>query len=79
MPKGRFESPHRIGHCTRDAEFVSSQNTKCLLKAIERLGSLPSGSLYVGDIVTDAETAKRAELLFVAVLSGVTLREDFRN
>ena len=48
-----------------------------LLLAIDRLGSLASSSLYVGDSVTDAETAARAGVPFVAVLSGVTLREAF--
>jgi len=33
----------------------------------------------VGDSVTDAETAARAEVPFVAVLSGVTPREEFRS
>jgi phosphoglycolate phosphatase len=48
-----------------------------LLTAIERLGSTPESTLYVGDSVTDAETARRAEVSFVAVLSGVTPREAF--
>lgn len=50
-----------------------------LLAAIERLESVPSNSLYVGDSVTDAETAKRAAVPFVAVLSGVTPKNAFRN
>ena len=50
---------------------------KGLLTAIERMNSLPSSCLYVGDSVTDAETAKRAGMPFVAVLSGVTPEEDF--
>jgi phosphoglycolate phosphatase len=48
-----------------------------LLAAIERLGGIPEGALYVGDSVTDAETAKRAGVPFVAVLSGVTPRGAF--
>lgn len=48
-----------------------------LLTAIERLGGVPESALYVGDSVTDAETAKRAGVPFVAVLSGVTPREAF--
>ncbi|MBN1811258.1 MAG: HAD-IA family hydrolase [Anaerolineae bacterium] len=48
-----------------------------LLTAIERLGGVPESTLYVGDSVTDAETAKRAGVPFVAVLSGVTPREAF--
>jgi phosphoglycolate phosphatase len=50
-----------------------------LLTAIERLGGMPRSALYVGDSVTDAETAKRADVPFVAVLSGVTPREAFLN
>lgn len=48
-----------------------------LLTAIERLGGVPEGALYVGDSVTDAETARRAGVSFVAVLSGVTPRQAF--
>ncbi len=50
-----------------------------LLTAIERLGGSPSGSLYVGDSVTDAETARRAGVPFAAVLNGVTPREAFKD
>ncbi|MFL7792552.1 MAG: HAD family hydrolase [Anaerolineae bacterium] len=50
-----------------------------LLTAIERLGSVPASTLYVGDSVTDARTAERASVPFVAVLSGVTPREAFEN
>ena len=52
---------------------------KGLCTAIERLGRAPTHCLYVGDSVTDAETAKRAGVPFVAVLSGVTLRKDFAD
>ena len=45
-----------------------------LRQALEMLGSPPERSLYVGDSVTDAETARRAGVPFVAVLSGVTTR-----
>jgi phosphoglycolate phosphatase len=48
-----------------------------LLMAIERLGGVPKSTLYVGDSVTDAETARRAHVPFIAVLSGVTPREAF--
>jgi phosphoglycolate phosphatase len=50
-----------------------------LLAAVERLGGSPSGSLYVGDSVTDAETARRAGFPFAAVLNGVTTREEFTD
>ena len=48
-----------------------------LLTVIDRLGCRPCESLYVGDTVTDAETARRANVPFVAALSGVTPRESF--
>jgi phosphoglycolate phosphatase len=48
-----------------------------LLAAIERLAIPPSRALYVGDSVTDAETARRAQVAFLAVLSGKTEREEF--
>lgn len=48
-----------------------------LLTAIEKMNGSPSTSVYVGDSVTDAETAKRAEVPFIAVLSGVTPRGSF--
>ena len=51
----------------------------CSSSAIERLGGSPSGSLYVGDSVTDAETARRAGVPFAAVLNGVTPREAFKD
>jgi phosphoglycolate phosphatase len=47
--------------------------------AMARLGSSPANTLYVGDSLTDAETAKRAGLPFVAVLSGTTRREAFEG
>lgn len=50
-----------------------------LLTAVERLGGAPESALYVGDSVTDAQTAERAGVSFVAVLSGVTPREAFRD
>lgn len=54
-------------------------NPESLLLAIRLLGGIPANSLYIGDSVTDAETAKRAEVPFVAVLSGVTPKEDFKE
>jgi phosphoglycolate phosphatase len=50
-----------------------------LLVVIERLGGSPLGSLYVGDSVTDAETARRAGVPFAVVLNGVTPREAFTD
>ncbi|MCH8064130.1 MAG: HAD-IA family hydrolase [Chloroflexi bacterium] len=48
-----------------------------LRRAIERLGRSVDAALYVGDSTTDAETAMRARVRFVAVLSGVTPKEEF--
>jgi phosphoglycolate phosphatase len=50
-----------------------------LLMALEKLGHSPAQTVYVGDSVVDAETAKRANAAFVAVLSGVTPKEAFRD
>ena len=50
-----------------------------LLWAIDRLSSTPETTIYVGDSVTDAETARRAGVPFVAVLSGTTPRESFEG
>lgn len=48
-----------------------------LLLALTRLGVRPEAGLYVGDSPTDAQTAQRAGVAFVAVLSGVTPQETF--
>ncbi len=48
-----------------------------LFTAIKRLGNRLEDSLYVGDSVVDAQTASRAGVRFVAVLSGVTPPEHF--
>ena len=50
-----------------------------LLLAVAQTGSVPANCLYVGDSVTDAETARRAGIAFVAVLSGVTPRTAFES
>ncbi len=50
-----------------------------LLMAVVQTGSVPENCLYVGDSVTDAETARRAGIAFVAVLSGVTPRAAFED
>lgn len=48
-----------------------------LLTAIGKLGNTHSSCLYIGDSVTDAETARRAGVRFAAVLSGATGRGSF--
>ncbi|MDE0689886.1 MAG: HAD-IA family hydrolase [Candidatus Poribacteria bacterium] len=50
-----------------------------LLLAVAQTGSVPANCLYVGDSVTDAETARRADIAFIAVLSGVTPRTAFES
>jgi phosphoglycolate phosphatase len=46
-------------------------------KVLDALGATPDGSIYVGDSLVDAETAQRAGVDFVAVLSGVTAAREF--
>lgn len=43
-----------------------------LLRAVKALATPKERCLYVGDSLTDAETARRAGVRFAAVLSGVT-------
>lgn len=61
------------------AEDVSEYkpNPQGLLVAIERLNYVRQDCFYVGDSVTDAKTAQRADTDFIAVLSGVTPRTAF--
>ena len=61
----------------RDAPY--KPDPEGLLSAVSQTGSIPENCLYVGDSVTDAETARRAEIAFVAVLSGVTPRTAFES
>jgi phosphoglycolate phosphatase len=48
-----------------------------ILKAASRVGVTAAEAVYVGDTVIDGEAAANAGVRFVAVLSGVTAREDF--
>ena len=50
-----------------------------LYRAAAELQCSYHDTLYVGDSSVDAETAKRATVTFLAVLSGVTNREEFAN
>ena len=50
-----------------------------LKRAMTDLGCSPGQVLYVGDSVVDAETAKRAQIFFIAVLSGVTDQKAFEG
>ncbi len=47
-----------------------------LLMARERLGVMLGEMVYVGDSVTDGETAQRAGVPFIALMSGMTPRHD---
>ena len=60
-------------------EDVSNQkpNPTGLLTALERLNCVRQNCFYVGDSVTDAKTAQRANIDFIAVMSGVTPRAAF--
>ncbi|MFX0071450.1 MAG: HAD family hydrolase [Candidatus Hermodarchaeota archaeon] len=50
-----------------------------LLLAINILNLYPSQVLYIGDSLTDAETAKRAGISFLPVLSGMASQESFKK
>jgi phosphoglycolate phosphatase len=50
-----------------------------LLGDHQEAGGSPSNTLYVGDSITDAETARRAGVLFAAVLNGVMPMEAFKD
>ncbi len=50
-----------------------------LLKAWERLNNKSPHTLFIGDSIVDAETAQNAGIPFLAVLTGVTKREEFRS
>ena len=61
---------------SEDVETMKPDPTG-LRRAVDALSTPIERCLYVGDSVTDAETARRAGVPFVAVLSGVTEREAF--
>jgi phosphoglycolate phosphatase len=50
-----------------------------LFKALEKLETLSSSALYVGDSIVDAIVAERAGTPFLAVLSGTTTRDAFNE
>ena len=66
---------------TIGAEDVSEHkpSPKGLLVALERLNCVRQNCVYIGDSKTDAETARRAGIAFIAVLSGVTPRSAFED
>jgi phosphoglycolate phosphatase len=50
-----------------------------LLLALDRLGVSNDDAVYVGDTLIDAETARRAGVAFIAVLSGFVAEAAFRD
>ena len=50
-----------------------------LILATKKLNLLPSDVVYIGDTTIDAETAYRAGVSFLAILSGVTPRCAFKG
>ena len=56
---------------------VQKPDPSGLLAAVEKLNCVRRNCLYVGDSVTDAKTAQRADIDFIPVLSGVTPRAAF--
>jgi len=50
-----------------------------LQTALGRLDCTPAEAFYIGDSLTDAKTAQRANVCFIAVLSGATPRDAFNG
>jgi phosphoglycolate phosphatase len=50
-----------------------------LLAAVRHMTCGPAEALYVGDALADVETAERANVAFIAVLSGVTPVQAFSS
>lgn len=61
---------------SEDVETMKPDPTG-LLRAVKALNTPKESCLYVGDSLTDAETARCAGVGFVAVMSGVTGRDAF--
>ncbi len=61
----------------REDVLAAKPDPEGLFTAMAALGSVPAGTCYVGDSVTDAKAAQRAGTAFFAVLSGVTPRAAF--
>jgi phosphoglycolate phosphatase len=54
-------------------------NPAGLQMALNRLNGTQEEAIYIGDSLTDAQTAQRAKVHFVAVLSGVTSKDAFNG
>lgn len=62
-------------------EDVSSQkpNPEGVYKIIETIKVDKNECVYIGDSIVDAETAKNADISYIAVLTGTTKKEDLIN
>jgi phosphoglycolate phosphatase len=75
---------HRAGLLDRFAVLIGGDDVTALkpdprglLMAIEKLGAMLTTSLYVGDTGIDAETAFRAGVPFIAVMTGYATPDEF--
>lgn len=66
-------------HTVIGAEDVSEHkpDPACLLKALEQLQTTADRAVYVGDSLADAGAAQRADVGFIAVLTGTTTTDEF--
>ncbi|MBI2508266.1 HAD family hydrolase [Candidatus Woesearchaeota archaeon] len=81
--------PHlkQIGLSTKYFKFIySSDNVKhhkpdprVFIKALKKLNLKRNEILYVGDSIYDCIAAKKAKLNFIAVLTGVYKKNDFKK
>ena len=76
LARDRLEGRFEVIVGGEDVEELKPDPTG-LLRAVSALDTLKERCLYIGDSVTDAETARRAGVPFAAALSGVTEREAF--
>lgn len=58
---------------------IEKPDPEGLLWTIQHLGVKKQEILYVGDSLVDAETAARADVRFVAVLTGTTTKAEFEK
>ena len=58
---------------------VEKPDPEGLNAMISKMKLLKEDVLYIGDSIVDAETAKRADVDFVAVTTGATSKEEFEN
>ncbi|MDQ1257991.1 MAG: phosphoglycolate phosphatase, partial [Candidatus Hydrogenedentes bacterium] len=56
---------------------LNKPDPESLFMALRHLNAAPLDAVYVGDTLMDAETALRAGMPFIAVLTGVTPRKAF--